>query len=140
MSLPAPLSMVSALAPPSSRLLPLLPVIVLARPLPKPCRSALPSRGQVLRVRRQPEVDGRVDRVGALAGILRHRVPGIVDEIAVVAGAAAHVVGAEAALQRVFAAGPEGDVAGGRAGDHVVETVADARKTAGAVVGQSCRV
>ena len=48
--------------------------------------------------------DRRGHAVGALAGILDHRVAGIVDIVAVVAGAAAHRVGAGAAAQTVVAA------------------------------------
>jgi hypothetical protein len=58
-------------------------------------------QGQVLHVRREPEVDEREHRVGALAWVLDHHVPGIVDEIAVVAGATGHGIGAEPAGEHV---------------------------------------
>ena len=90
--------MVSAPAPPSSRLLPVLPMIVLARALPVPLRSAPPVQLRFSTFAAEREVDVREHRVGALAGDLDHLVAGIVDEIGVVAGTAAHRVGAAAAV------------------------------------------
>ena len=74
----------------------------------------------------------RHHRVEALAGILRHHVAGIVDDIGVVAGAARHRVGARAAVDDIVAA-VAGEVVGKRRAGDVLE--AGERVDAGA---ESC--
>ena len=73
---------------------------------------------QRLHVRRQPVVDGGEDRVVALAGALDHRVAGIVDEVGIVACAAAHDIGAGATVDEVVAA-----IAEDRVGESVAEAL-----------------
>ena len=110
--------MESAPTPPSMRLLPLLPKIEFARPLPKPCRSAPPCRTRVSTFAVSVVVDGREDRVGTLVGILDHGVAGVVDEVRVVARAAAHDVGAGATVDEIVAG-----IAGQRVGQAVAEAL-----------------
>ena len=57
---------------------------------------------QVFHVGRQPEMRRRIDRVGALAGILKYRVGKMVNEISIVAVAARHLVRAGAAVEGVL--------------------------------------
>ena len=61
---------------------------------------------------------GRENRVVALADVLDHRVAGIVDEIGIVAGAAAHDIGAGATVDEVVAA-----IAEDRVGESVAEAL-----------------
>ena len=61
---------------------------------------------QVLDVGAERVGDGALDRVGAFAGALGDHVAGVVDDVGVVAGAAAHRVGAGAAVEHVAAALP----------------------------------
>ena len=68
--------MASAPAPPSRRLLPLLPKSAFAEPLPKPLQIGAALQDQIFHVRCQPVVDGGEDRVVALAGVLDHRIAG----------------------------------------------------------------
>ena len=54
---------------------------------------------QVFYVVRKPEVGGRIDRIGALTGILEHRVGEVVDDIHIVAVATRHLVRAAPPLR-----------------------------------------
>ena len=72
---------------------------------------------QIFHVGGEREVDGREHRVVALAGALDHGVTGIVDKIGVVARAASHDVGADAAVDEIVA---------GVAEDGVGQVVAEA--------------
>ena len=79
------------------RLLPLLPKIVFAEIVAEALQVGAALQHQGLHVRRKPVVDRGENRVVALAaGALDHRVADIVDEVGVVAGTAAHDVGARA--------------------------------------------
>ena len=71
--MPAPPLMTSAPAPPSRRLLPLLPKSALARAVAEALQVGAALQDQIFHVRRQREVDGREHRVVALAGILDRR-------------------------------------------------------------------
>ena len=72
---------------------------------------------QILDVGAERITDGGEDRVAAFAGDLGHHVAGIVDDIAVAAGAASHCVRPEAAIE---------DVPGNVAGERVVLPIAGA--------------
>ena len=80
--------MASAPAPPSMRLLPLLPKSELAERVAEALQVGAALEHQRFNIRRQTVVDRGKDRVVALAGILDHGIGGIVDEVGVVAGAA----------------------------------------------------
>ena len=64
-----------------------------------------PLQDQVLYVRRQPEMGGRINRVDAVVGVFDHGVADIVYEVRVVPGAAGHEVGVCAALQDIVGRG-----------------------------------
>ena len=76
-----------------------------------------PGQRQCLDIGRQRIAYRGVDRVHALAGLLDHHVAGIVDNIAVVASAADHRIGAGAAIQQIVAT---------VAGQNVVERISRA--------------
>ena len=60
-----------------------------------------PLHHQGFHIRRQSEMGAREHRVRSLAGVLDHRIAGIVDEVDIVAGAAEHRIGAGAAVEQV---------------------------------------
>ena len=122
--------MVSAPAPPSSLLLPLLPVMMLASPLPVPLMLAVPVsvRFSTLAAKRVVG-ERRQHRVGAFVGVLRHHVADIVDDVGVVAEAADHRVGADAAVEPVVAA-VAGERVGAAAADDVLDAGDDAKPVA----------
>ncbi|CAF0856079.1 unnamed protein product [Rotaria sp. Silwood1] len=78
---------------------------------------------EVLDVVDQHVADGRLHRVAALARVLGDEVADVVDDVGVVAGAAGHLVGTQAAVQHVVA---------GVAGQRVGEVVAGAVDVVGA--------
>ena len=82
---------------------------------------------QGFHVRRQRKVSRREHGVGAFARILGHHVPAMVDEVRVVAGAAAHDVGAAAAVEEIVAA---------VAGDDIDQVVAVALQIGATLQGQ----
>ena len=105
---------VSAPAPPSRVLLPLLPVSDVVERVAGAVDVAAAGQRQVLDIGAERVADRRLHRVGAFAERLGHHVAGVVDDVGVVAGAAAHRVGAGAAVERVVAAVAGDDVGVGR--------------------------
>src|SRR5205085_2049454 len=88
--------------------------------------------GQLLHVGRQRIArQGGLDRIDPLVGKLVHHVTDIVDDVGVVAEAAVHDVGAEAAVHRVVASAAIDRVGVGVAGDRVVAAAADNAVDAG---------
>ena len=77
--------MVSAPAPPSSVLLPPLPVMAVGAAVAGAVDVAAAGQGQVLDVGAERVADRRLHRVGALVERLGHHVAGIVDDVGVVA-------------------------------------------------------
>ena len=116
--------MVSAPAPPSSVLLPALPMMTLASPLPVPLMLALAGQDQVLDIGAERVVDRRLHRVVARVERLRDHVAGVVDHVDVVARAADHGVGAAGAVERVVAATAGEDVDARIAGERIVAAAA----------------
>ena len=97
--------MVSAPVPPSSVLLPLLPVIVLASSLPVPLMLPAPVSVRFSTLPPEHVTDGRLHRVGAFVEGLRHHVAGVVDESRCHCRAPPTSVSApSAAVERVVAA------------------------------------
>ena len=80
-----------------------LPVRVLARPLPMPLIAADAGEDQVLDLVLEIVAERGIDRVGAAAGRFDDDVEAVVDDVGVVAEAAAHGVGAGAAVELVGA-------------------------------------
>ena len=116
----------------------MLPVIRLASWLPVPAMSALPVsvRFSIAPLAwigvGEAEGDRRLDRVDAVAAVLIGDVAGIVDDVEIVAGAAAHVVRTQAAIDDVVAAEAGEEVGAGIAGEEVGEVVAGAVDIGGA--------
>ncbi len=76
----------------------------------------------------------------ALVGEFGHHVAGLVDEIAVIAGAAAHLVGAAEAVQRVVAARADEHVVGGGSGhNRHLALSTGAKRQHGTVMRRGCR-
>ena len=105
-------------APPSSRLLPALPVRILARALPVASMSAVPVRVRFSRLAvEQREVDGGLHQVDAAGKGFRDGIAYIVDHIGVIAGPAIHGVGSGTAVNDVGQAIARQRIRMGRARD-----------------------
>ena len=91
--------------------------------------SALQHQG--LDIRRQPIIDGGENSIVTLAGVLDHRIAGVVDKIGIIAEPAAHGIGAGAAVEEIVA---------GIAEERVGQTVAEALKVRAALEHESLHV
>ena len=91
-------------------------------------------QGQVLDIGAERVGDRRLHRVGALVERLRHHVAGIVDDVGVVAGTAAHRVSAGPAVKRVIARAAGDEIVADTTGDGIVPCTGEDRVRAGAGV------